>query len=86
MKDAVHPNEIRDYLQRAPRRLSFDGTRMVNHTHVRLKWLADIARGPIDERINRRAGIEPQWRPFCNPVWSSIRRHARNERRKRGSM
>jgi len=77
-------NEIRDYLRRAPKRWSFDGGRMINTTHVRLKWLADIARGPIDERINRRAGLESPWRPFHNPALKSITRNRRRRLVKQG--
>jgi hypothetical protein len=73
----LHTNEIRDYLARAPKRWTFDGHGMTNHTHVRLKWLCALARGTLDEKINRRAGIVPVWRPWANPVWSAIRRHRR---------
>lgn len=80
----LHPNEIRDYLQRAPKRFYFDGGRMVNTTHVRLKWLSEIARGTIDVKINRRAGIPDPWKPFHNPVANSRNRHHSNELRKHG--
>jgi hypothetical protein len=74
----IDTNEIRDYLKRAPKkRWTFDGRRMVNTTHVRLKWLSSIAIGTIDARINRRAGITDHWRPFHNPVWKSIERNRR---------
>ena len=75
----IHPqtNEIRDYLARAPRRWSFDGLQMVNHTHSRLTWLASIARGTLNSRINRRAGIVERERPFCYPEGSSARRKQR---------
>ena len=77
-------NEIRDYIERAPKRWSFCGTRMVNHTHARYKWLDDLARGTLHERINRRAGIIDTWFPWKNPIQSSVRRNSRNELRKRG--
>lgn len=77
-------NEIRDYLGRAPRKWCFDSGRMVNTTHVRLKWLADIARGTLDQKINRRAGLVDVWRTWVNPVNSAIRRHGRNKRRAAG--
>lgn len=77
----IHPNEIRDYIARAPKRWAFDGRRMVNNTHVRLVWLADIARGTLDDRINRRAGIVELWRPWHNPVFKSVARHQRKLRR-----
>lgn len=77
----LHTNEIRDYLARAPKRWSFNGQGMVNHTHVRLKWLADLARGTLHERINRRAGLIDPWRPWCNPVASAIRRYQRKSGR-----
>ena len=80
----MNPNEIRDYIERAPKRWTFSGGRMVNHTHVRLKWLADLARGPIDERINRRAGMSDEWMPWKDPTNSAIRRNHRNALRKRG--
>lgn len=80
----MHQNEIRDYLQRAPKKWFYDGLSMVNTTHVRLKWLSEIARGTLNERINRRAGIVEAWKPFTYPVGSACRRHHRNEMRKRG--
>jgi len=73
----IDQNEIRDYVRRAPKRMFFDGMRMVNTMHVRLKWLSSIAMGTLDERINRRAGMPDKWDPWKNPVGSSIRRHAR---------
>jgi hypothetical protein len=81
---AMHQNEIRDYLERAPKKWNFDGRRMVNNTHVRFVWLADLARGPLDERINRRAGLIAEPLPWKHPVHSSCRRHHRNELRKQG--
>ncbi len=70
-------NEIRDYLERAPRKWSFDGKRLTNTTRARLLWLADIARGTLHERINRRAGIVSARRPWHNPTWHAIERHRR---------
>lgn len=58
---AVNPNEIRDYVERAPKRWSFDGARMINHTGARLRWLEQLCRGTLHERINRRAGISFDW-------------------------
>ena len=75
----IHTNEIRDYLRRAPKRWHFDGGRMVNTMFVRLKWLSDIARGTIDDRINRRAGLESPWRPFHDPICKSITRNRRRQ-------
>lgn len=77
--EALETNEIRDYLKRAPKRMYFDGRRMVNTMHVRLKWLSEIALGTIDERINRRAGNPSRWEPWRFPVASAIRRHARRQ-------
>ena len=57
--ETLETNEIRDYLKRAPKRMYFDGRRMVNTMHVRFKWLSEIAIGTLDERINRRAGNPP---------------------------
>ncbi len=79
-RSEIHPNEIRDYLERAPMRWSFDGKRMINHTGPRLKWLHELCRGTLHERINRRAGLIDEWRPFSNPVLSSIRRKERRNK------
>lgn len=75
----LDPNEIRDFLQRAPKRMRFDGSRMVFATHSRLAWLASIARGSINERINRRAGIQDTWRPFYEPISKACARHRRRQ-------
>jgi len=72
-------NEIRDYLARAPRRFHFDGIRMVNNTAARFSWLALIASGTLDQRINRRAGITDVYRPFKYPAHSSQKRHHRRQ-------
>lgn len=77
-------NEIRDYIERAPKRFSFNGTRMLNHSHTRLRWLSELAYGTIDDKINRRAGITPAWRPFWNPIQSAIRRNKRRQLQKSG--
>lgn len=77
----MHTNEIRDYLQRAPRKWSYDGRRLINNTRPRLLWLADIARGTLDERINRRAGFASPWLPWKHPTHSSIQRHHRRNQR-----
>ena len=76
-------NEIRDYLARAPRRFHFDGRRMVNNTGARFTWLATLASGTIDQRINRRAGIDDTYQPFKYPVYSSQKRHHRRQMIKR---
>ncbi len=81
----MHQNEIRDYLERAPKKWSFNGHLMINHTRSRYLWLADLLRGPLDERINRRAGLIREFLPWKNPTHSSCRRHQRNELRKRGA-
>ena len=78
-------NEIRDYINRAPRRVRFDGKQIIWNTAARLKWLADIARGSIDDRINRRAGVvdaHGPWKP-C-PVYKAKQRNRVNEFRKCG--
>ena len=75
----LHQNELRDYLSRAPPRFHFDGMRMVNNTAARFAWLASIASGTLDQRINRRAGIMDVYRPFKNPVYSSQKRHHRRQ-------
>jgi hypothetical protein len=73
----IQNNEIRDYLERAPKRFRFDGRRMVNYTHQRFTWLASLARGTIDEKINRRAGAIDRYRPFHNATSSAYHRHIR---------
>lgn len=85
MKKQLHANEIRDYVERAPKRLHFDGNRMVNNTDARLTWLASLTRGTINERINRRAGITEIWIPWKYPVGSAVRRNYRNNLRKLGT-
>jgi hypothetical protein len=75
----IETNEIRDYLQRAPKRRSFDGQRMVNNTQARYTWLASIARGVLDEKINRRAGVVFTYQPWKHPVNSAIRRQQRRK-------
>ena len=76
---SLHPNEIRDYLARAPRRFHFDGMQMVNNTSARFAWLASIASGTLDQRINRRAGITDDYKPFKYPVYTSQKRHHRRQ-------
>lgn len=75
----LDPNEIRDFLNRAPKRMRFDGKKIVFSTHARLNWLADIARGTINERISRRAGIQDVWRPFYEPISKARARHRRRQ-------
>jgi hypothetical protein len=75
----MNPNEIRDYIERAPKRLTFNGTGMVNNTHVRYVWLAGIARGVLDEKINRRAGVVFPYQPWKYPIGSAIRRQKRRK-------
>lgn len=80
LTEALHVNEIRDYLDRAPKRWHFDGSRMVNNTAVRLRWLVSIASGTLDERINRRAGRTDEWKPWkASPVVSALQRHTRRQ-------
>jgi|GEM_PF-6039713 len=80
----MHQNEIRDYIERAPKRWHFNGSQMVSNTQARFVWLASLLRGTIHERINRRAGMVEEWRPWSNPTHSAYRRHHRNELRKKG--
>lgn len=78
-------NEIRDYINRAPARFVFNGHQIVRNTHARLKWLADLARGSIDDRINRRAGIVDVYQPWkTSPTIKALNRYRSNELRKRG--
>ena len=79
MLNDLHTNEIRDYLARAPKKWSFDGRRMINHTYVRLKWLTTIAQGTLDRKINRRAGVLDEYKPWCFPVDSARRRYQRRQ-------
>lgn len=79
----LHPNEIRDYLARAPKTWYFKDHHMVNTSFVRLKWLTGIAAGTLHEKINRRAGIVDAYQPWKYPISSSIRRNHRNNLRKR---
>ncbi len=72
-------NEICDYLARAPRRFHFNGSRMVNNTAARFAWLASIASGTIDQRINRRASIDDEYQPFKYPAYASQKRHHRRQ-------
>jgi|JI10StandDraft_1071094.scaffolds.fasta_scaffold421056_2 hypothetical protein len=80
--DVTEPvdNEIRDFLNRAPKRFAFNGQRVVYSTHARLKWLADIARGTIDERINRRAGTHFKEHPWPHTPTNKAR--ARHDKRR----
>jgi hypothetical protein len=81
----LHVNEIRDYINRAPARCSFNGGQIVWNTHSRLKWLADICRGSIDDRINRRAGHVACYQPWkISASQKAVRRHRCNENRKNG--
>jgi len=73
----IDTNEIRDYLNRAPRKWEYRDGRMLNNTHARLKWLSEIAIGSIDQRINRRAGISDPWLPWCNPGFKAMCRNQR---------
>jgi hypothetical protein len=49
---------------------------MFNNMGARLRWLATLCRGTLDERIKRRAGIIDPWLSWKHPVRSAI---ARNE-------
>jgi hypothetical protein len=85
MPKELDANEIRDYIQRAPQRKRFDGQRIVWNTATRYKWLADISRGSIDERINRRAGIVFEYVPWKpDPVYKAVQRHRFREWQKSG--
>lgn len=80
----MHINEIRDYLERSPRKWLYRDGRMVNTTFVRLKWLATLAQGTLNERINRRAGITDPYIPWKNATYSACRRRHRKELKRRG--
>lgn len=85
MSKELQTNEIRDYLERAPKRWHFSGSNMVNNTGPRLTWLASLSHGTVHERINRRAGVTDPWIPWKYPVGSAIRRNYRNKLRKLGT-
>ena len=71
-------NEITDFIARAPKRgFSYNGAQILNHAPARYKWLYEISRGTINERINRRAGIIDKYIPWKNPVMRSINRNRR---------
>ena len=76
----LHSNEIRDYLQRAPKRRIIVNGKLVNNTGTRLRWLEQLCRGTLDERINRRASSLSMPYPWKNPISSSIRRHNRHHK------
>lgn len=75
----LNGNEIRDYVERGPKRRAYSGSRVVNNTRARYIWLADLARGTLNERINRRAGVREEPKPWAFPVGSSTRRHRRRQ-------
>ena len=78
----MQPNEILDFLERAPAPRVFDGYRLLDMSRVRQLWLSEIFSGDIHARINRRAGGTVQPRSFYkpNPIFASVRRHARHLR------
>ena len=80
-------NEIKDFINRAPKRIRFDGTSIINYNQIRHEWIQSIDSGSIHERINRRSGysypIPPLYAPWRG-VQASIRRHRRNQFRKEG--
>lgn len=76
-------NEIRDFVNRAPREWMFRDGELRNFTPARHAWLNKMASGALDQRINRRAGICTQT-PFGKyPTVSAIQRNQRR-RIKRG--
>ena len=81
----IHPNEIRDFVNRAPRPFVFEGQRILDMSRVRGTWLSEMASGSIDDRINRRAGIKKTKLFYkTNTIFASVRRNHRNEMRKIG--
>jgi hypothetical protein len=78
MKAGMHPNGIRYDIERASKRWQYqhDGW-MLNNSGARLKSLARLCRGTLDERIKRRVGIIDTWLPWKNPVRSVIARNGR---------
>jgi hypothetical protein len=78
-------NEITDFIARAPKKWRFNGIEMLNFSKMRRKWLQELYRGTIDEKINRRGGVclfvpppYARWRG----VRASIMRHYRQEFKK----
>ena len=80
-------NEIRDFIERCPKRIRFDGTSIINYDSIRHDWIRYIDSGSIHERINRRSGyiypIPPRYAPWRG-VRASINRHRRNQFRIQG--
>jgi hypothetical protein len=68
----LYANEINDFVQLAPKRLSFSSSEVIA---VRQRWLASISTGEIHEKINRRAGIVFAFKPWKNPIKCAILRH-----------
>ena len=80
-------NEIRDFIERCPKRIRFDGTSIINYDKIRREWIKDIDSGSIHERVNRRSGYKVHCPPFYaswRGVRASIQRHRRNQFRKEG--
>ncbi|ABM39493.1 conserved hypothetical protein (plasmid) [Polaromonas naphthalenivorans CJ2] len=72
----LHSNELRDYILRAPKRWTFNGCEMVNNSEACYRWLEQLCRGTLDQRINRRAGLVEKWFPYWRtPTMKSIKRH-----------
>jgi len=75
----IHVNEIRDFLNRAPKRKLGNGPRFFNPAVVRYRWMAEISSGSIDVRIQRRAGLEDRHADYYKPIRKAI---ARNRQKK----
>ena len=79
----MHINEIRDYLERAPKRFSFNGCCIVNNCDRRIKWLDEIARGDVNAKINRRSDTVPKYCFYRSASYASYARHQRKIAKKR---
>ena len=80
-------NEIRDFIERCPKRIRFDGSSIIYYDKIQRLWIEDMDSGSIHERINRRSGysypIPPPYAPWRG-VRASVCRHRRNQFRKEG--
>ncbi len=70
-------NEITDFLNRAPKKLVYNGYGIQNNSAIRFRWLSEICAGSINQRINRRAGIKDDYIPWKSPTFASVSRHSR---------
>ncbi|ADV02168.1 MULTISPECIES: hypothetical protein [Comamonadaceae] len=75
-------NEIRAFVNRAPKTWMFRDGELLNFTPARHAWLNKMASGSLDQRINRRAGICTQTPIWKYPTMSAIQRNQRRRIRR----